>query len=41
MFHYLQNKASTQFKGTDTKYIFVGRSEFSDKIQMKLKTGMG
>lgn len=37
----LSSEQSIQFKGTDPKYIFVGRSEFSDKIQMKLKTGMG
>lgn len=40
MFHYLLNKASPQFEGIDTKYIFVGQSEFSDQIQMKL-IGMG
>lgn len=41
MFHCLLNKTSPQFKGIDTEYIFVGQSEFSDQIQMKLKIGMG
>lgn len=34
------NKASSQFKSTDTKHIFVDQGEFSDKIQMKLKIEM-
>lgn len=41
MFSYLLNKASPQFKGTDTEHIFVDQGEFSDKIQMNLKIEMG
>lgn len=38
--YYPMNKASPQFKSTDTEHIFADQGEFSEIIQIKLKIEM-